>query len=61
MVQGAGLAPREFLINQAAPPALSAHPALRSIGMTSGIGVLLAFLMAPSALLLSPSQPGGRG
>jgi predicted exporter len=30
---------------------LSIHPALRSIGLTTGLGILLALLLAPSALL----------
>jgi predicted exporter len=33
--------------------ALSSHPALRAIGLTSGIGVALSFLFAPVALLLT--------
>jgi predicted exporter len=33
--------------------ALSEHPALRSIGLTTGIGILLAFLAAPAVLALA--------
>lgn len=32
--------------------ALSSNPALRAMGLTTGIGVLLSFLLAPTALLL---------
>jgi predicted exporter len=32
--------------------ALSSHPALRAIGLTSGLGIALAFLFAPATLLL---------
>jgi len=39
--------------------AFSRHPALQSIGVTIGIGILLAFLLAPLALLLLPT-PGAR-
>jgi predicted exporter len=33
--------------------ALSSHPALRAIGLTSGLGVALSLLFAPAALLLT--------
>jgi predicted exporter len=33
--------------------ALSSHPALRSIGLTSGLGMVLAFVLAPTALALT--------
>jgi predicted exporter len=33
--------------------ALSSHPALRAIGLTSGLGIALSFLFAPVALLLT--------
>lgn len=33
--------------------ALSSHPALRAIGLTSGLGIALSFLFAPAALLLT--------
>jgi predicted exporter len=37
--------------------ALSQHPALRAVGVTIGVGILLSFLLAPLALLLSgPSR-----
>ena len=32
--------------------ALSSHPALRAIGLTSGLGIALSFLFAPATLLL---------
>jgi predicted exporter len=38
--------------------AFSIHPALRSIGLTSGVGIVMAFLLAPSALLLCRDRPG---
>jgi predicted exporter len=34
--------------------AFSRHPALQALGVTIGIGILLAFLLAPLALLLLP-------
>ena len=39
--------------------AISEHPALRAMGVTTGVGVLLAFLFAPVSLLLTkgPSAP----
>jgi predicted exporter len=33
--------------------ALSSHPALRAIGLTSGLGIALSFLFAPATLLLT--------
>jgi predicted exporter len=33
--------------------ALSSHPALRAIGLTSGLGIAFSFLFAPAALLLT--------
>jgi predicted exporter len=33
--------------------ALSSHPALRAIGLTSGLGIALSFLFAPVTLLLT--------
>lgn len=42
--------------------ALSAHPALRAIGITSGLGILLSFLYAPVALVVTGTtreQPSG--
>ena len=46
--------------------ALSSQPALRAIGMTTGLGVVLGFLLAPTALLLvghasEEPQRGGAG
>ena len=38
--------------------ALSEIPALRAIGLTTGLGVLLSFVLAPAALALLPPQPG---
>ena len=35
--------------------AFSRHPALQSIGVTIGIGILLSFLLAPLALMLLPA------
>ncbi len=45
---------------------LSSQPALRAIGMTTGLGVVLGFLLAPTALLLvghasEEPQRGGAG
>jgi predicted exporter len=34
--------------------AISAHPALRAIGVTTGVGILLSLVLAPVALLLLP-------
>ncbi len=34
--------------------AVSAHPALRAIGLTTGVGILMSFFMAPAALVLLP-------
>jgi predicted exporter len=39
--------------------ALSQHPALRALGVTIGGGILLAFLLAPLALLVLRDGPGG--
>ena len=42
--------------------AVSQHPALRAIGVTTGLGLLLSFLLAPLALLVagpSPERPTG--
>jgi predicted exporter len=36
--------------------ALSSHPALRAIGLTSGLGIALSFLFAPATLLLTRSD-----
>ena len=36
---------------------LSAHPALRSIGLTTGIGILMAFVLAPTLLVLGSRAP----
>lgn len=36
--------------------AISEHPALRALGMTTGFGVLLAFLFAPVSLLLTDTR-----
>ena len=36
--------------------ALSQHPALRALGVTIGVGILLSFLLAPLALLLLPDR-----
>ncbi len=36
----------------------SQMPALRAIGLTTGLGVVLSLLLAPSALLLVPAGPG---
>ena len=41
--------------------ALSSQPALRSIGLTTGIGIVLAFLLAPTSLLLLPSTTTAGG
>jgi predicted exporter len=42
--------------------ALSQHPALRALGVTIGVGILLSFLLAPLSLLLLRVRPGaGRG
>jgi len=42
--------------------ALSAHPALRALGVTIGGGILLSFLLSPLALLVLPMKSGaGRG
>ncbi len=38
--------------------ALSEQPALRSIGLTTGLGIVLAFVLAPSALLLVTGASG---
>jgi predicted exporter len=38
--------------------ALSQHPALRALGVTIGIGILLAFLLAPLSQLLLRDRPG---
>jgi predicted exporter len=37
--------------------ALSQHPALRALGVTIGAGILLAFLLAPLALLVLGERP----
>jgi predicted exporter len=37
--------------------ALSQHPALRALGITIGVGILLSFLLAPLALLLLRDPP----
>lgn len=37
--------------------ALSSHPAMRALGLMASIGVGLAFLLSPVALLLSPRGP----
>ncbi len=39
--------------------ALSSHPALRAIGLTSGLGIALAFLFAPTTLLLLRAEDQG--
>jgi predicted exporter len=41
--------------------ALSQHPALRALGITIGVGILLSFVLAPLALLISerPGRPAG--
>ncbi len=36
--------------------AISEHPALRAMGVTTGFGVLLAFLLAPTSLLLTKDR-----
>ena len=36
--------------------ALSSHPGLRAIGLTSGLGIALSFLFAPATLLLTRSD-----
>ncbi len=36
--------------------AISEHPALRAMGVTTGFGVMLAFLFAPTALLLTKDR-----
>ena len=43
--------------------ALSSHPALRAIGVTTGLGVALSFLLAPTAwaLLAAPNAEGAAG
>jgi predicted exporter len=44
--------------------ALSDHPGLRAIGLTSGLGIALSFLLAPAALLLTRAdaeRPRGGG
>jgi len=43
--------------------ALSSHPALRAIGVTTGLGVALSFLLAPTAwaLLAAPVAAAGAG
>jgi predicted exporter len=50
--------------------ALSSNPALRAVGLTTGLGMVLSLLLAPTALLLlgdrrggggTPSTPGGGG
>lgn len=33
--------------------ALSSNPALRSLGLTAGVGVLLSLLLAPTVLVLT--------
>lgn len=38
--------------------ALSEHPALRSIGLTTGIGISLAFLASPAVLVLASKRAG---
>jgi len=38
--------------------ALSQHPALRALGVTIGVGILLAFLLAPLSQLLMPGRAG---
>lgn len=38
--------------------ALSEHPALRSIGLTTGIGISLAFLVSPAVLVLASERVG---
>ncbi len=38
--------------------ALSSHPGLRAIGLTSGLGIALSFLFAPVALLLMRADEG---
>jgi predicted exporter len=40
--------------------AVSQHPALRAIGVTTGLGLLLSFLLAPLALLLDRPAPERR-
>jgi predicted exporter len=40
--------------------ALSEHPILNALGFTAGLGVLLAFLLAPLALLIVTPPPGSR-
>lgn len=37
--------------------AISEHPALRALGLTTGLGVLLAFVFAPISLLLADVRP----
>ena len=39
--------------------ALSAHPALRTIGLTAGVGVLSSLLLAPTTLVLLSGEPAG--
>ncbi len=41
--------------------ALSQHPALRAIGVTTGLGLLLSFLLAPLALLVEGAAPERAG
>jgi len=41
--------------------ASSSQPALRSIGLTTGIGIVLAFLLAPTSLLLLPRTTTSEG
>jgi predicted exporter len=41
--------------------ALSSHPALRAIGLTSGLGIALAFVFAPATLLLLRAEAPGSG
>jgi len=42
--------------------ALSSHPALRAIGLTTGVGITLSLLLAPATLLIlraAPERPAG--
>jgi len=40
--------------------AISEHPALRAIGTTTGVGILLSFLLAPVTLVLLRRTPAER-
>lgn len=41
--------------------AASSHPAMRALGLMASLGVALALLLAPLALLLAPRGPGALG